>query len=133
MTNISAALLLKSFGLSGLNRRVYEIDHIVPRWYARKYDIPDYEISSVANIQIMHYLDNSCMTEHGKGWLLPEQWINYLTSRKWHYEALEFRYPTMRDLCTHLKLSYILVASAFVKTGLTEVVVGGYTLKRVPA
>ena len=132
---------LNKFGLPGIDRVTdengfmingYTIDHIVPLYLGKQLGLSSIEMSSIDNLQIMGCWDNTF--DGGKGSMLPEKWINWITDKEWYYSIVDHDvwFEFLLDLCIKEEISYIKASSVFLKTGALMVNVNGIKIERAP-
>ncbi len=110
------------------------VDHIVPRWYGKKFRVDVYELASVDNIQFLSAEDNAGTGRYTKGSLLPEDWLCMITRVEWIFGVVgdldDFKSLSLEEICRRHKLSYVKAASQLIKQGAYEMWVGGMCILR---
>lgn len=100
-----------------------EADHIVPRWFIERYGISVTEGCSGDNLQWISSADNNYLR---KGGMLPEKWVETITERKYEYFMNGVGYRSILSMCETNGISYVRVASRYIKNWPNGFEYGGY-------
>ncbi len=115
-----------------VSRYNLQVDHIVPMWYGKQYNVPVFEMASVENLQLISLYDNTFTGQFSKGGFLPEVWFAGITGKRWTYSVDNGPYnASLEVLCRDLGVSYVKAASQLIKQAATEIKVGGVTIHRI--